>query len=359
MVELFEGRILIVKCGALGDVVRTTALLSPLKDRYPEHHITWATSQGAYDLLINNPLINEVVLTNQSHQYILARKTFDLIISLDDDVATCAFVSAMKAKKIVGAYLGPDKKPTYSTDSEPWFGMGLLRSPKTGGKAKADELKKLNTKTYPQILCEILELDQTKAKSLVVVDQDHRRMAIRFFVQKNLNEASLIIGLNTGAGGRWQYKKWHEHNTAQLADQLHNELGAKVLLLGGPEEAERNKRIMEMARTPVINAGTDWDTLGFAALIEQCSLIISSDTLAMHLAESLSKPVVAFFGPTPAQEIHLSPPSKKITPHMDCLVCYKQTCDFNPSCMDNISVDMLYTGAASVVKSLGKHTVSA
>ncbi len=358
MVDLFEGYILIVKCGALGDVVRTTALLAPLREKYPEHHITWATSPAAYDLLINNPLLNEIVIANQSHQYILAGKSFDLVISLDDDETSCRFASAMKTKKIVGAYTDKAGHRTYTPDVEPWFGMGLLRPDECGGRAKADELKKLNTQTYEHILCEILGLDHAKAKSLVVIDQEHSRMAIRFFVQKNLNEDALIIGINTGAGGRWQYKKWHEHSTAQLADRLSIELGAKVLLFGGSQEAERNRRIMEMVRTPVINVGTDWDILGFAAIIEQCSLVVSSDSLAMHLAQSVGKPVVAFFGPTPAQEIELSSPSKKITPHMDCLVCYKQTCDFNPSCMDNITVDMMFSAVSDVVRSLGKHTIA-
>jgi ADP-heptose:LPS heptosyltransferase len=47
------------------------------------------------------------------------------------------------------------------------------------------------------------------------------------------------------------------------------------------------------------------------------------------------------FGPTSAPEIEIYDVGEKVTPTMDCLSCYKTSCDFVPNCMDLISTDMV------------------
>jgi heptosyltransferase-2 len=47
------------------------------------------------------------------------------------------------------------------------------------------------------------------------------------------------------------------------------------------------------------------------------------------------------FGPTSAVEIEMYGLGEKVVPHMDCLSCYKPTCDFVPNCMELITTDMV------------------
>jgi hypothetical protein len=54
-------RILIVKLGALGDVLRTTALLPALRSAYDPCTITWLTRESALPLLAHNPMIDRLV----------------------------------------------------------------------------------------------------------------------------------------------------------------------------------------------------------------------------------------------------------------------------------------------------------
>ena len=68
---------------------------------------------------------------------------------------------------------------------------------------------------------------------------------------------------------------------------------------------------------------------------------VSADTLAMHIALALGRRTVILFGPTSAPEIELFGLGKKIFPDMDCLACYKTTCDFVPNCMQLITADMV------------------
>lgn len=70
-------------------------------------------------------------------------------------------------------------------------------------------------------------------------------------------------------------------------------------------------------------------------------MVVTGDTLAMHIALATERRVVVLFGPTSAAEIELYDLGEKVVPDMECLVCYKQTCDYVSNCMDQISVDMV------------------
>ncbi|HCV42975.1 MAG TPA: hypothetical protein DGH68_05790, partial [Bacteroidetes bacterium] len=59
-----------------------------------------------------------------------------------------------------------------------------------------------------------------------------------------IKSSSRIVGINTGGGGRWQYKKWTFEGYVdfiRLLKQRHPSV--EILLFGGPEEVDLNKRI--------------------------------------------------------------------------------------------------------------------
>ena len=145
--------ILIIKLGAIGDVLRTTSILKGLKEKYEGYIIDFVTKKQSFDILKNNDLINNIFLIDKNHDDIL-RKEYDLVISLDDEDEACSLASKTNHKKLIGAYSKDNKKTkTYTDDSAKWFDMGLTSK---YGKEKADELKKLNKKSYQEILSEIL-----------------------------------------------------------------------------------------------------------------------------------------------------------------------------------------------------------
>ena len=120
-------------------------------------------------------------------------------------------------------------------------------------------------------------------------------------------------------------------------------------------ERNRHEYLMEHACTAIFDAGNDNTVRHFAALIALCSVIVSGDTLAMHIALATKRRIVALFGPTSAAEIELYGLGEKLIPDIQCLVCYKEHCDFVPNCMDLISVDMV---VAAVKRQLREVTVT-
>jgi heptosyltransferase-2 len=355
-------QILIIKLGAIGDVIRTTSVLPGLKEKYKDSKIDWVTKKESFDVLKNNNLIGKIYLIDQNID--IKNKEYDLIISLDDEDSACELVSKIKYhrnptkisrmpkiensfakkdtldstsfhpefsifvhKKVIGAYLDNGKK-IYTQDSSPWFDIGLISK---FGKQKADELKAENKSTYPEILYKILGLEYKKQEPILILNNDELSFGKNFAEKNNITKTDLVIGINTGAGGRWQDKKLSIEETAELIDKLNNTLkNAKLLLFGGPEETERNKKIMESAKTKIIDAGCNNSLMEFASLVNLCKVLVTSDSLALHIGIALKKRIVSFFYPTSAAEIELYGRGIKIIGKGKSYCSYQTKCTYPP-----------------------------
>ncbi len=323
--------ILVIKLGAIGDVIRTTTILPGLKEKYESCRIDWLTKKESFDILKNNNLIDKTYLTEQDVEDALKNKEYDLIINLDDDYDACKLATKIKHKKIIGAYLDNDKK-VYSEDSSLWFDIGLISK---FGKQKADELKAKNTKTYQEIIYNILDLDYKKQEPILILNNNELGFGKDFAQKNNIKNRDIVIGINTGAGGRWQDKKLSTEKTIELVDKLNNGIKInnktiKLLLFGGPKEKERNKEIKKLVKTNIIDAGCDNSLMEFASLVNLCNILITSDSLAMHIGIALKKKIVVFFYPTSASEIELYNRGIKIIGKGNSYCSYQTKCEIPP-----------------------------
>ncbi|MCF7861963.1 glycosyltransferase family 9 protein [Candidatus Woesearchaeota archaeon] len=336
----------IIKRGAIGDVVRTTSILHPLKKKFPDSKICWITDSSAIPMIEHHPLVDEIQPFGDQSK--LRDLEFDLLISLDDEEEACKLASKITSKKLVGAYMDQERR-SY-TDSK-WFDMGLISK---YGKSKADELKAKNTKNFHEHMHEMLGLDSEICRPTIKIPAKDMNFAYDFAYEHDLHPDDIIVGINTGAGGRWPLKKWGEDQTIELIDMLIED-GLKVILFGGPEEKERNANIVRCSSEKLIDAGNNNSLLEFAALINLCSVLVTSDSLALHLGVATGKHIVALFGPTSSTEIHLFGRGIKIAPQMECLCCYlKKECGVAPNCMDSISVDSVYEATHKAVEDAKK-----
>lgn len=316
--------ILIIKLGATGDVLRTTSVASALKEKYSDAKIDWITKENAFDLIKNNPHIDNIFLI-ENHEKL--QKKYDLVVNFDDEKSACKLATDIQKNKLVGAYI-QDGQRTYTDDAAEWFNMGLISK---FGKKKADELKAANKRTYHEIHFTILDLkDDKKHKTELFLDKENLDFAHNFANQNNITKDDLVIGINTGAGGRWQDKKLSIEETTALIDKLNNSVNAKLLLFGGPEEKERNQKIKELIKTNIIDAGCDNSLMEFASLVNLCNILITSDSLAMHIGIALKKKIIAFFYVTSAAEIELYNRGIKIIGKGEDYCSYKPKCDYPP-----------------------------
>lgn len=329
-------RIAIVKLAAVGDVLRTTSILRGLREAEGPATITWITKPGAAPLFTANPEVDRVLRFDGSLPVELAAETFDLVVNLDAAPDSCAIATAIRADRRRGFGLGPDAKPVpLHPEAERWFEMGL-----------SDGRKKENDRTYQALMFEMLGITPSDPELILELTAAERAAARTWGDANGLAGAREVVGLNTGAGGRWPLKKWTLEGYQALIDRLAAR-GAKVVLLGGPEEAERNAALRRGREDKVVDAGCDNSLREFAAKVDRVDVMVTGDTLAMHVAIARRKHLVVMFGPTSAAEIELYGRGEKIvSAEMDCLCCYLTACDKDPNCMNTIGVDEVF-GAAT------------
>jgi ADP-heptose:LPS heptosyltransferase len=325
-------KILIIKLGAMGDVLRTTSVLKGLKEKYKSSEITWVTKKVSTSLLESNPLISKIIHFTEEGIKKIKNKKFDLIFNLDEEYEACKLADEIKGK-IIGFYFDKNKKICPTKTNKEWYDMSRL-----GKKPKNDILKKKNKKTYQKILQEILEINSDYDEIIYNLTDKQKTFGKNFLRHHNLKEKDLIIGLNTGAGSVWPSKKWPITKTINLIEKLQKELDAKIILLGGPNEIERNKKICSMSNAQIINPGSGYNLSELPAIINCCKLFITTDTLVLHLALALKRKIIALFGPTPANEIKMYNLGHKIVSKST------SACSFKPDCksMEKISVNEVF-----------------
>ena len=99
----------------------------------------------------------------------------------------------------------------------------------------------------------------------------------------------------------------------------------------------------------VIDTTSKYDIEQFCYLIDLSDVVVTGDTVALHIAIALEKKIISFFGPTPHQEVNLFGLGKKLVrEELDCLNCYDQfPCPYEDSnhdgkCMHLILADEVY-----------------
>ena len=118
--------------------------------------------------------------------------------------------------------------------------------------------------------------------------------------------------------------------------------------------AETLRLVAEAGSDPgIVDAGCGNTIKEFAAIVEMSDLVVTSDSLALHLATALSRPVVAFVGPTSPWELELYGLGQIVSGDVPCLACYRRVCDRPITCMDVLKPETVYR-ACGVALSLNQ-----
>lgn len=247
-------KLLIIKTGAAGDVVRTTVVLHLFKD----WEVDWLVAEENKDLVSNEYVRN--VFVKSSH--INPGKIYDLVLNLEDDEDISREVlSRIKYLEIAGTYIADGQQIRYTSEMAEWFDMGLISR---YGIAKANELKLRNRSSYQEII--------------------YRSLGYTFEGQEYImpkvtpvSELSGDIAIAPKAGNKWPIKAWHYFE--DLGKELSKTYEVNILPM----------------RSTILEHVAD---------INQHRFLISPDSLPMHIALGLKIPCVAIFTCTSPWEIH-------------------------------------------------------
>jgi len=324
----FVDRVLVVKLGAMGDVLRTAAILPDIVARHENPKVLWLTRAESAELLEENPLVHRVIQTGAS--WGLAGEEFDAVYALDSDEESLAFARSARTNSYHGFLAGkfgvcsgvaPGGDPTL-------FEIGV-----------ADDLKRSNRRTYLDLLASAAGLRYTGNLPWLPLDAQE-------FEHASFDLAELprpLVGINVGAGERWERKRWNDEYVGELVARLTGDESG-VVLFGAGRSYDRNRSLAAQFPGRVAAFESGGNVRRFIAGIAQCQTFLTGDTLGMHIAWALQIPIVALFGPTSLHEIDLGPNSRRLAAEdLNCLACYLKTCAVTPHCMDRLTPEIVYS----------------
>lgn len=322
-------RILIIKLAALGDVIRTASLPPTLRRLWPGAHITWVSRPSGVRALSGHPAIDRLLPFDAESIAHLEIEHFDLLLSLDKEPGPAALAMRIHASDKRGVGLSRYGTPIpLNPAAAEYFALGLDDHAKFA----------LNQRTYPELIHAALDLPHQRERYTLHPSAADAAHADAVWARLGVAPGEPVVGLNTGAGRGFANKSWPPQRFAALARRLLARGAVRVALLGGADERSTNAALA--AATPgLLNTGAEHSELEFAAVVSRCQVVVSGDTMAMHVAIAAGVPCVTLFGPTCPQEIDLFDRGERIVTSLPCSPCYKRRCSLSPNCMDDIDVE--------------------
>lgn len=254
-------RILIIKLDAMGDVLRTTPIVRKLRNEFKNCEITWVTRSPEF------ASADHILEYNNENVIRLIADSFDIAYNFDKSTSACALMNLVKAENKKGFFMRNGKCYPIDNDAMGKFITGLF-----------DQAGEENTKSYVQEIFDIAGMRFSREKYILNIKKE------KFGIKKKRR----LIGLNTGAGSGWPGRLWPEKNWGKLANILKKK-GFDVVFLGGRKEHEMNLRLKKKTGC---NYYGYFGIERFVSLVDECDMIITCVTLALHIAIALEKKIV-------------------------------------------------------------------
>ncbi len=315
-------KLLIIKLGAIGDVIRTTPLLHRIKIEYPEAEIWWLTHSPE----IVPSSVDKILDFNERTTFLLKETEFEIVYNLDKDDYACALAGSIKTKELYGFMLKDGKPEPANELAEHKFITGIF-----------DDANRENRKNYLEEMFEIAGW-KYNGEDYILDEPDSPDIEIP-------SDGKIIAGLNTGCGARWISRLWKEEYWEELINKL-DQNGYFPLLLGGEQEHEKNLRLSE-------NTGAFYPGLfplkKFISLMDKCDIVVTAVTMALHIAIGLKKKVILMNNIFNPNEFELYGRGEIVQPDKEC------KCFFLPECKNEEYFCMDYLKPDKIIKAVKRH----
>lgn len=325
-------KILIIKLGAIGDVIRTTPLLEKFKSEYGLCHFSWITHSPEV-VPVNE--VDVVYKWDNSSVAKVASSNYDIAINLDKDREACMLLSLIKAQKKFG-FLWKDGHINVATNNaEHKLITGFF-----------DHISKQNTKNYLEEIFEICHFDFCGEEYRININKN----LSNFWSKKigKLSNNKVVIGLNTGCGSRWKTRLWPKKYWISLINILQKK-NYFCLLMGGTDEDEMNRYYRD--KTGATYLGT-FGLEEFISISNNTDIIVTPVSMMMHIALALKKQLMLFHNIFNIHEFELYNRGVIIEPHSGCDCYFGNVCKREKSCMNDISVQDVLSNIVLLNKNL-------
>ncbi len=312
--------ILLIKPGAIGDLLQLSPIIRALAKRYTGARISLLVgTRETATLFQHNPYVSEVVVFDRRGEHrtftsllrlwtLFHRKKFDLVVHFQR--------SNLKAWFLASAAL-PCRILVYHKAKDPAVHV---------------------VDNYFDTVSP-LGIDSRDRSLELYTGEDDERFAGKIF-QELGPVSGPVIAVNPGASHH--VNRWKAERFTSLADALAERISAKIVIIGGKEDEHLARSIASSAVSkPFILAGKA-TLLQLGAVLRKCDLLVSGDTGPLHLATAVGTRVVALFGAADPARTGPVGTGHRIVQGNDvhCVPCRSRICSNKAylDCMEKITV---------------------
>jgi lipopolysaccharide heptosyltransferase I len=313
-------RIVIIKPSALGDIIHALPVLTALRQRFPQAHISWIVNRSYEGLLRGHPDLDAVLPFERglSHQELmqaalgygeffrnLRLQKFDLVIDLQGLFRSGMMALATGAPRRVGLQSSREGALWFYTDVVPVADFSALHAvDRCWLVAEA-----LGAGAFPKVF-HIPVAERAQAWAVQMLHEQPRPW------------------LAVAVGSRWVTKRWPTDHFATLLRKAQERHGGTAIFVGGPDEAPLARLVARKLRGASLDVTGKTSLPHLAALLARADVMLANDTGPLHLAAALGRPVVA---PYTCTKVRLNGPygqeAGAVETRVWCQGSYVKRCD--------------------------------
>lgn len=311
-------KILIVKLGALGDVINTFPLVNSLKT-YLDCDIHWLVAPLSLPLVAAHQSVDKVIVFDKKQGLEgvlgvvrqLKKINYDIVLDLQRILKSGFFTWAAKGRRKIG--------------------FDLHRSKEMSGLFPFERI--LPASPARHMLDQYMEFAAHLGIPKDPVRWDIPRRKPAESVDAVLPEHYIVLNV----GATKPANLWRPDYFADLSLKVEKQFSLPCVLTGGPEDMKTGEYILEKGAATLVNLTGKTSLHDLVEVLARARAVVACDTGPMHLATALGRRVIALFGP--------SAPGRTgpyfgevIQKQMACSPCNRKRCD-HPLCMDAVTPD--------------------
>jgi lipopolysaccharide heptosyltransferase I len=332
-------RFLIVRLGALGDVIHGIPVAAALRERFPASRIDWMVDPTYVDLLRHV-------------------RGVDAPVPVDPRRQRASLLATLRQLRAVGYTAAVDlqgliKSAVLARSVGAWRTIGFPRAHLREPLARLFYTETPDPGTHRHVVYKNLAL-----LASIGIRQPRPAFPIEVPDTPVLDEARRAVGghayavLNPGAG--WPNKQWPAARFGALAAALRDRAGLRSLVLWGPGEEALAGEVVDASGGAAVRSPAT-GILDLFAIAKAARVMVSGDTGPLHVATAVGTPVVGLFGPTYADRNGpWSASDVTIARTEGCACLYRRRCRRGQPCIEEIGVDEVASAVGMRLESQGR-----
>ena len=313
-------KILIIRTGAIGDVIHTLALVQSIKKANPEVEIHYLSGAIMEFIFRVNPNVNKFIILDNTFNLlspytlelaeILKNEKYDLAINLQPSLKIRALVHLAGIKKEL----------VYKKDFK---SHAVTNFWKTGLKEFPNMEKQENLELY---------LEQK------VINEAKKKL-------ENYKRPFIVINAG-GVFSKRQGRTYPIDKWVELGNKLQEKYNGTIILNGAKEDKDFLKPLNKIKNS--VNYIGELKLEDSCGIISQADLMISGDSGPLHIATALGVKSIGLYGSMPVERTGCYSNGINISSKKECAPCNKRKCKYLKGtdkiyapCMEEISVDSI------------------